>query len=105
MSIRYRLNWTDKLALSIALIIAGSALFVWMLGLIGLWGNSQFRFGYAMADWTMQVELGIVPLTWFALRGIDMAARAVVRARYSRLPAQSAASGPAFAAPSARSTV
>ena len=81
MSIRHRLNWADKVALSIALIIAGAALFVWMLGLIGLWGNSQFRFGYAMVDWTFQIELVIVPLTWLILRGVDFAARAVVRGR------------------------
>jgi len=105
MSIRYHLNWADKLALSIALIIAGSAAFFWILGIIGLWGTSPLRFDYAVADWTIQIELVIVPLTWIILRGLDFAAGAVVRSRYSSRRERSDVPGPAFATPGTRRTV
>jgi hypothetical protein len=72
-----RLSRTDRAALTIALIIAGGAGYIWFLGIIGLWGRSQLGFDRAMVTWLAEIELSLALPAWLLLR----AANVVVRMR------------------------
>ena len=79
MSIRNRLVWADKLALVLALLIAGIMFLCWIVGIIGLEGRPHLRFDSAMFDGTGKAEWMLVLPLWAFLRVVDFGARALVR--------------------------
>ena len=76
---RHLLVWADKLVLLVALLIAGTALLCWVLGIIGLEGRSNPRFDGAIIDWTVSAELMLIVPLWLFLRILDFGAKALGR--------------------------
>jgi hypothetical protein len=56
----------------IALIIAGGAAYVWLLGMIGLWGRPQLDFDRAMITWLAEMELALALPLWLLLRAVNV---------------------------------
>ena len=79
MSIRNKLVWADKVALALALLIAGIMVLCWIVGIIGLGGLPHLRFDSAMFDGAVKAEWMLVLPTWAFLRVVDFSARALVR--------------------------
>ena len=79
MSKRNRLVWADKVALVLALLIAGIASLCWIVGIIGLGGLPHLRFDSAMFDGAVKAEWMLVLPIWALLRVADFGARALVR--------------------------
>jgi hypothetical protein len=77
-----RFSRTDRGALMIALIIAGGAAYVWLLGMIGLWGRPELNFDRAIITWLTETELALALPAWLLLR----AANAIMRMRTGRHP-------------------
>lgn len=69
-----RLGWADKVALSVALLVAGAAFFFWTLAIIGLW-KTQLRFDGYMIMWIIEAELVVALPAWLLSRAIDFVMR------------------------------
>lgn len=69
------LGLADRIALLIALLIAATASYCWLLGIIGLWGKPQFRFADAMIIWGIEVELALALPAWLLMKIITVIVR------------------------------
>ncbi len=63
---------TDRAALTVAVFIAGAAAYVWLLGMIGLWGRPQLDFDRAMITWLAEMELALALPLWLLLRAVNV---------------------------------
>ena len=85
----YRFLWPELLVLPIALILAGGAYGIWIVGANSLAGFPHQRFDDAMVQGTLQAELVLVLPIWLFLRGADIGARMLRRLFRPGLPASS----------------
>ena len=67
-----RFSRIDRGALMIALIIAGGATYVWLLGIIGLWGIPDLDFDRAIITWLAEIELALPLPAWLLLQAANV---------------------------------
>ena len=76
---RNKLIWSDRIALSMALLIAGAAFFCWVVGIVGLNGLPHLRFDGAMLDIMVKTEVLLIPPIWLFMRCMGRGARVLGR--------------------------